>query len=130
MQKYSNVSFLLDFNEIDSINAHTVPYQKLEFKSQLNIPFTHRYYSRFDRAMNLPGSNSHTAAKPYVYEEVSSYYDFEAQQAALAKDRTSWWGRKLWNEHLVEVQGENYWFLFDPIDIIIKFESNKFVIVF
>ena len=112
-------------NEIDSINANTVPYQKLEFKSQLNIPFTHRYYSRFDRAMNLPGSNSHTAAKPYIYEEVRPYYDFEAQQAALVKDRTSWWGRKLWNEHLVEVQGDDYWFLFDPIaDLQIGFDTE------
>lgn len=112
-------------NEIDSINAQTVPYQKLEYKSQLNIPFTHRFYSRFDRAMNLPGSNSHTAAKPYVYEEVATYYDFETEQAALLKDKTSWWGRKLWNEHLVEVQGEDYWFLFDLIaDLQIGFDSE------
>jgi len=102
-------------NEIDSINASLVPYEKLEYKSQLNIPFTHRNYARFDRAMNLPGSNSHTAAKPYVYEEVEPYYDFNAQQEALAKNKSSWWGRKLWNEHMVEVQGEDYWFLFDPI---------------
>lgn len=102
-------------NEIDSVNAQTRKYQKLEYNSPLNIPFTHNYYARFDRAMNIPGSNSHTAAKPFVYEEVNPYYDFKAEKEALAKDKTSWWGRKLWNEHLVEVQGKDYYFVLDPV---------------
>ncbi len=102
-------------NEIDSINASIVPYEKLEYKSQLNIPFTHTYYARFDRNMNRPGTNSHTAAKPFLFDEVSRYYDFEAEKASLEKDKSSWAGRKLWNEHLVEIQSKEYWFVLDPI---------------
>ncbi len=102
-------------NEIDSINATIVPYEKLEYKSQLNIPFTHTYYARFDGKMNVPGSNSHTAAKPFLYDEVAQYYDFEEEKQSLMLDKESWWGRKLWNEHMVEVQGKDYWFVIDPI---------------
>ena len=40
-------------NEIDSINQAMKPYDNLEYKSQLNIPFTHSYYARFDRVMNF-----------------------------------------------------------------------------
>ncbi|WP_353776830.1 gliding motility protein RemB [Winogradskyella sp. 3972H.M.0a.05] len=102
-------------NEIDSINNSLVKYQKKEYKSSLNIPFTHTYYSRFDASMNAIGTNSHTAAKPFVYEDVARYYDFEAEKESVAKDAEGWWTRKLWNEHLVEVQSKDYWFTIDPV---------------
>ncbi|WP_245577750.1 gliding motility protein RemB [Gelidibacter mesophilus] len=101
-------------NEFDSINKNVRKYQDLEYSSQLNVPFTHGYYSRFDAHMNALGTNSHTAAKPYVYEDVARYYDFEAEKEALLKGSDGWWSRKLWDEHLVEIQGEDYWFTIDP----------------
>lgn len=101
--------------EYDSVNSSLKPYQDLEFKSQLNIPFTHQGYSKFDRDMNLIGTNSHTASKPYVYQDVSRYYDFEANKEALAKSTSTWAGRKLFNEHLVQLQSKDYWFTIDPI---------------
>ncbi|MDT0557717.1 gliding motility protein RemB [Ichthyenterobacterium sp. W332] len=102
-------------NELDSLNKSLVKYQKLEYKSPLNIPFTHNYYTRFDAQMNALGTNSHTAAKPFIYSEVSRYYDFEAEKEGLEKEGEGWWARKLWNEHLVEVQGKDFWFTVDPI---------------
>lgn len=101
--------------EFDSINKALVKYQNLEYQSQLNIPFTHTYYARFDQQMNTLGTNSHTATKPFLYNEVTTYYDFEAEKKALLKETKGWWGRKLWNEHLVQVQGKDYWFTIDPI---------------
>jgi len=101
--------------EFDSVNKALIPYVDKEFKSQLNIPFTHSYYSKFDQSMNLLGTNSHTASKPYIYEEVSKYYDFDAEKKSLLKEKESWAGRKLWNEHLVQLQGKDYWFTIDPI---------------
>ena len=65
--------------------------------------------------MNVIGTNSHTAAKPFIYNEVSKYYDFKAENEKLAKDVNTWLGRKFWNEHLVQVQGKDYWFTVDPI---------------
>ncbi|OMP31368.1 gliding motility protein RemB [Mangrovimonas sp. DI 80] len=101
--------------EYDSINNDIVPYEKLEYSSQLNIPFRHTYYARFDGQMNVLGTNSHTAAKPFVYAEVAPYYDFKAEKEFMAKGSDGWWGRKLWDEHLVQVQGKDYWFVIDPI---------------
>ena len=86
-----------------------------EYKSQLNIPFTHQYYARFDRQLNLIGSNSHTASKPFIYEEIAPYYDFEKANEDLNKDVSSWGGRKLFNERFVTLQGKDYWFTIDPI---------------
>lgn len=101
--------------EYDSINKSIVKYEGLEFSSQLNIPFTHHYYARFDGNMNGLGTNSHTAVKPFVYEDVAPYYDFKAEKQALIKGTDDWWSRKLWDEHLVQVQGADYWFTIDPV---------------
>jgi hypothetical protein len=102
-------------NEFDAIADQLKPYEKLEYNSQLNVPFTHSYYARFDDEMNAIGTNSHTAAKPFVYADVARYYDIKEKNESLVLEKTSWFGRKLFNEHLVEVQGEDYWFTVDPI---------------
>lgn len=109
-----------DLNEIvsqeyDSINKSIVKYEDLEYSSQLNIPFTHHYYARFDSNMNGLGTNSHTAVKPFVYEDVARYYDFKAEKQALTKGTEAWWSRKLWEQHLVQVQGKDFWFTIDPV---------------
>ena len=101
--------------EFDDIDKGLKVFKNKAFKSQLNIQFTHSDYARFDRQMNLIGANSHTASKPFVYEEVSKYYDFEGEQEQLKKETETWGGKKLWNEHLVQLQGEDYWFTVDPI---------------
>lgn len=100
-------------NELDSL-----VYKKFnnpQFKSYLNVPFSHSFYSLFDAKVNQIGSNNHTASKPFTYAEVDKYYDFEEANQALMKSKTGWWGRKLWNEYLVEIQGEEYWFTINPL---------------
>lgn len=99
--------------ELDSIVYKK--YNNPEFESHLNIPFSHSYYAQFDGAMNKVGSNNHTASKPYSYVEVAKYYDFASKNQSLKKDVSSWWGKKLWNENLVEIQGEGYWLTLNPI---------------
>lgn len=101
--------------EYDNVNKTLKPYQDKEFNSQLNIPFTHQSYAKFDRNLNLIGTNSHTASKPYMYENVAPYYDFSAQKEILAKEGDAWWSKKLFNEHLVQIQSDDYWFTLDPI---------------
>ncbi|SFN53331.1 protein involved in gliding motility RemB [Bizionia echini] len=108
--------------EYDSVNANLKPFSNKEYTSQLNIPFTHEYYSRFGKQINLVGTNSHTSSKPYTYDDVSKYYDFEAEKEALVKTKSSFAGRKLWNERLVRVEGKDYWFTVDPI---FDFEVGK-----
>ncbi|WP_179374700.1 gliding motility protein RemB [Winogradskyella wichelsiae] len=102
-------------DEFDAIRKEKIAFENLEYSSELNVPFTHSYYARFDDEMNAVGTNSHTAAKPFVYNDVARYYDIKGEKESLAKDVDSWLGRKLFNEHLVEVQGKDYWFTVDPI---------------
>ena len=102
-------------NEFDDIEDDLKKYEQLEYSSELNIPFTHNYYTRFDAEMNAIGTNSHTAAKPFVYSDVARYYNFKAEKEDLVKETDSWWSGKIFNEHLVEIQGKDYWFTVDPI---------------
>lgn len=99
--------------ELDSIVYKK--YNNPEFESHLNIPFSHSYYAQFDAAMNQVGSNNHTASKPYTYTEVSKYYNLKAVNQSLQKNVSSWLGRKWWNENMVQIQGEDYWFSLNPI---------------
>lgn len=95
-----------------------IVYNKFEnpqFKSNLNIPFSHSYYSQFDDEMNQVGANNHTASKPYTYSEVEKYYDINAENQKISKNKTSWLGKKLWDENLVSIEGEDYWFTINPI---------------
>src|SRR5690554_2521355 len=91
-----------------------LPYESEEYKSNINIPLSHSNYSRFDAAMNRVGLNSHTAQKPYTYDEVNKYYDFQAENANISKERTTWFGRKFWNEHFFTIKGKDYWLTLDP----------------
>lgn len=102
-----------ELTEFDDIKYTT--FSNPQFKSNLNIPFSHNLYSQFDSQMNQVGANNHTASKPYTYSEVAKYYDFEAANQKLQKNKSGWWGKKLWNEHMVAIQGEEYWFTLNPI---------------
>ncbi|WP_034259613.1 gliding motility protein RemB [Altibacter lentus] len=91
-----------------------LPYTNEKFSSNINIPLSHHQYSLFDPALNRVGQNNHTAQKPYVYSEVNTYYNFESAQQKLLKNKTSWLGRKWWNEHMVTIKGDGYWLTLDP----------------
>ena len=80
-----------------------------EFNSELNIPFTHQEYDELEYHLNI-GGNTHTASKPYLYNEVRPYIDLEEKRSFILKDKNTWAGRKLFNEHLFLVRGKNYWF--------------------
>lgn len=90
-----------------------LPYNNEEYKSNINIPLSHHNYSLFDQAINRVGLNNHTAQKPFIYSEVNKYYDFEAANNEILKNKSSWWGRKFWNEHLVTIKGKDYWLTLD-----------------
>ncbi len=104
-------------NNLQSLEYDAVQdkgYTNEKYTSQLNIPLSHQDYARLDYYMNQLGTNSHTAQKPYLYQTVNKYLDLEARDKQLFKDKTSWFGRKFWNEHMVTFKGENYWFTLDP----------------
>ena len=99
--------------ELDSMKFKK--FENPQFESHINIPFSHSYYSQFDAQMNQIGANNHTGSKPFAYADVNKYYNLQDANKALAKNKREWWGRKLWNENFVEIQGEDYWFTLNPI---------------
>lgn len=103
----------LELKEFDNIIYKK--FNNPQFESHLNIPFSHSYYAQFDASLNQLGSNNHTASKPYSYSDVAKYYNFNEANSKILKNSRNWWAKKLWNENLVEIQGENYWFTFNPI---------------
>lgn len=111
--------------EYDSIVYHK--FNNPKFESHLNIPFSHSFYAHFDAAMNQLGANNHTASKPYTYAEVSKYFNLREENVKLLKNKSGWWGRKLWNEDLVQIQGEGYWFTMNAIFDLQKGISNPSV---
>ncbi|MGB0892710.1 MAG: gliding motility protein RemB, partial [Flavobacteriaceae bacterium] len=85
----------------------------LEHNSQLNIPFVHQKYVDYDYALNK-ANGTHTTIKPYIYSDVNKYFDFEAEKKQFLKpEKKSWFGRKLWNEHLLQVKHKDYWLTAD-----------------
>jgi len=117
-EKPQSTLFALKDKNKELTEFDSIAYQKFknsQFQSHLSIPFSHSYYAQFDPAMNQVGSNSHTASKPYTYSEVSKYYNLESENEKLMKNKTSWWGRKIWNENMVALQGDGYWFTLNPI---------------
>ncbi len=84
-----------------------------KFHSTIQIPLAHANY----RSLNSFefGANTHTAVKPYTYARVSQYVAFDSIQNNLAKNKNTWLGRKFWNENMLSIQGDNYWFHLDPV---------------
>ena len=101
--------------EFDAVALSYKKFVNPQFKSHLNIPFSHSLYTNFDDEMNQVGANNHTASKPYTYAEVGTYYDHQKALDEITLDKKSWWGRKIFNENLVQIQSENYWFTMNPI---------------
>ncbi|WP_333875844.1 energy transducer TonB [Flavobacterium sp.] len=100
-------------SEVDSIKYRK--FDNPQYQSHLNIPFSHSYYAQFDDDMNQVGANNHTGSKPYAYADVAKYYNFSQVNQSLLKNKQGWWGKKFWNENLVQMQGEDYWFTLNPI---------------
>ncbi|MFK5958875.1 MAG: gliding motility protein RemB [Lutibacter sp.] len=106
--------------EVKVLQTQEEPIQKVtkntlfpEHKSELNIPFTHAEYNSYDYYLNQ-ADNSHTAVKPYVYSEITKYIDLDTQKNKLIKQKSTWFGKKLLNEHMAFVKGKDFWFTLDP----------------
>jgi hypothetical protein len=101
--------------EYETVALNYKIFENPQYKSQLNIPFSHHLYTQFDDEMNQVGANNHTASKPYTYAEIIKYYDLEAVDKKLKLGKKGWWGRKLFDQNLVQIQGQDYWFTMNPV---------------
>lgn len=112
----SSVQYTTDRKELNEVDGFkSQPYTNDLYRSTLNIPFSHQYYSEFDPYVNQIGANMHTASKPLSYSEVAKYYDFDKRYNEIKLNKESWFGRKLFNENFATVKGRNYWFVLNPV---------------
>lgn len=94
----------------------------LEHNSQLNIPFTHQKYVDYEFALHK-ANGTHTASKPYIYSEINKYFDLTVQKEKFLKPGIkSWVGKKIWNEHLLQVKKKDFWF---TIDFLLDVQAGK-----
>jgi hypothetical protein len=85
-----------------------------EHTSELNIPFTHSSYAGLDYYLDK-GENTHTASKPYIYNDAAQHVDLNELKSSLFLNKTSKAGKKFWNGHFFSVQKEDYWFSINPM---------------
>jgi hypothetical protein len=102
-------------DEFENVQRDYVGFNNPHLTSHLNIPFSHSFYTQFDDEMNQVGTNNHTGSKPFTYAEVAKYYDLNEAYNKLKLNKTSWLGRKIFNENLVAIQGQDYWFTMNPV---------------
>jgi len=102
-----------ELTEVEGIQYF--PFDDPQFESHNNIPFSHSYYAQFDDELNQIGANNHTSSKPFSYAEVNKYYNFKEAYKSIEKPKTTWLGKKFWNENMVAFKGEDYWLTLNPI---------------
>ena len=99
--------------EFDDIEKDIKKYDGELYNSYAYIPLSHEIYNRFDREVNLIGTNTHTAQKPFTYKDIKPYYDFKVKNDSLSFNKKSWFGRKLFDEHLATISGKDFWLAVD-----------------
>lgn len=116
MLPYNVVPIQIVNNEKLSIIEETKTIAKTNtgiYNSNLSIPLTHQNYNQF--STYYFSNNTHTAVKPYTYQAISKTINLDSINTGLMKAKTSWLGRKFWNENMLNIEGDNYWFHLDPI---------------
>lgn len=109
---------------VEEIKKELTPGRKsviLEHQSNINIPLNYSRYINIERGY-IQGDNVHTAVKPYTYKRVLDYVDLDAEKMQFLKKKSSWVGRKLWNEHLAQVEGKDFWF---TADLLLDLQLGK-----
>jgi hypothetical protein len=86
------------------------------------MPLNSDLYNRYDSLINKVGVPVHTSVKPYISNEIEPYGAIDTIESFRLKDnkfRSTWTGRKIFKEHLLEVKEDDF-FLYGDIN----FELN------
>ncbi|MEH6305197.1 gliding motility protein RemB [Olivibacter sp. CPCC 100613] len=76
------------------------------------IPFSHQLYQKLDRTLYSKDTRLHTSIKPLILDSLLQP-TYDSLMNLGVRDRNTWLGRKLFNEHLINVKGEDYTFYAD-----------------
>jgi hypothetical protein len=114
---------VIKHNTIQKVSQkNNINVQFPEHQSQVNIPFTHVKYDALQYELNQI-DNTHSSVKPFIYSDVSKHIDLDTPKQSLYKKADTWFGKKLWNDHFVTIQSDDfstdskmsYWFTIDPV---------------
>lgn len=86
---------------IQSLNAQT---------PNVNIPYSYQFYQKLNKSAYDVNSRSHTAIKGFYADDsllVERYQDL-MQMGVDSLNKRSWFRRKLTQEHLINVKGDDY----------------------
>lgn len=111
---YKNIAFLI----IGTLTALLIDPQRLY--SQIGTqPYSYQYYQKFNDVLYSPETRLHTASKPFLFRgELLEKKDSLANLYPV--DSKNWFMRKIFNEHLVQVEKEDHTFYLDFIpDLVI-----------
>jgi hypothetical protein len=87
------------------------------------IPLSNSYTNYFESQLNKLDSTHFTSIRPYIAADVSPIIDSLNDAKLLLKDHSlGWIGRKLFNEDLVTISGDDFSFNINPV---INFSIGK-----
>lgn len=102
---------LQEVNEEVLVKDNSLEINKNNTPSRLNL----NYFDNNQTHNYLNSENIHTAFKPYISNLVADAHKIDSINNTLKFNKTSWWGRKFWNENFVEIQEKNYWIHINPL---------------
>lgn len=70
-------------------------------------PYSYHFYQKFNKVQYSWETNQHTAVKPMIIDSIMTPL-YDSLMNVGVKERSTWVGRKLWNEHLIDIKGEDY----------------------
>ncbi|WP_144913696.1 gliding motility protein RemB [Mucilaginibacter frigoritolerans] len=71
-------------------------------------PYSFQFYQKFSDDLYSRDTRIHTSIAPYFVDDSLLKKKYDSLMNVGVKTRTTWLGRKLFNEHQIDVKGNNY----------------------
>ena len=86
-------------------------FQPAAYAQQLQ-PYSYQFYQKLNRVQYSWESRQHTAVKPMILDSLTDRVHDSLMRVGF-QERNTWAGRKIWNEHLIEVEADDFYFYAD-----------------
>ena len=79
------------------------------YSQSQTYPYSYHLYQRINSTLYSTGTRLHTSIKPIQFNDSISYYALDSiQGVTIDSTKKSWVLRKLYNEHLVQIEKEDF----------------------
>ncbi|MEO3403559.1 gliding motility protein RemB [Mucilaginibacter sp. CAU 1740] len=110
MQKLYTLNFRKAFIAVVTILATT----QLAKAQSVYLPNSYQLYQKFNSDIYSVKSSTHTSLRPFLIDS-TIIHTYDSVMNVGVKERKTWGGRKLFNEHLFDVKDKGYTFYADYI---------------